>query len=167
MKPEQPLEIERKFLIAYPDVDAIAALPGCKVSRITQTYLLTHDGSEARVRMRETDGRVRYVYTVKRAVSGMTREETETEITPDAYRALLAQADPNRHPVKKTRYALPFGALTWEIDIYPFWADRAIAEVELASETQAIAFPPQLTVLREVTDNPAYKNSTLAKCLPG
>ena len=166
MKPEQPLEIERKFLIAYPDVDAIAALPGCKVSRITQTYLLTQDGSEARVRMRETDGCVLYVHTVKRAVSGITREETEAEITPEAYCALLAQADPSRRPVEKTRYALPFASLVWEIDVYPFWADRAIAEVELASETQAIAFPPQLTVLREVTDNPAYKNSALAKCLP-
>ena len=48
----------------------------------------------------------------------------------------------------------------------PSWQDRAIAEVELTVEDQVIAFPPQIAPLREVMDDPAYKNGALARRLP-
>lgn len=166
MKPDCPLEIERKFLIAFPDVSALAKAPGCTVSRITQTYLLTEDGSEMRVRRRENAQGVRYIQTVKRPVNGMTREEQETAITKEAYLELLSRAAPSHRPIQKTRYALPLHPLVWEIDVYPFWQDRAIAEVELQSEDQPVAIPPLLSILREVTHDPAYKNSALARRLP-
>ena len=50
-----------------------------------------------------------------------------------------------------------------EIDIYPFWNDKAIAEIELSDENATIVFPKQLKVMKEVTDDDSYKNASLAK----
>ena len=51
----------------------------------------------------------------------------------------------------------------FEIDVYPFWKDKAIVELELSDEHQPIVFPKELKVIKEVTDDPAYKNAALAK----
>ena len=49
------------------------------------------------------------------------------------------------------------------MDLYPFWQDQAVLEVELEQEDDLISIPPELTVLREVTGDAAYKNAVLAK----
>ena len=50
-----PLEIERKFLIAYPDLAALERNPACRRADILQTYLKTADSAEtARVRRWES-----------------------------------------------------------------------------------------------------------------
>ena len=156
-------EIERKYLIAMPDVQALRAYPGCTNSAIVQTYLLAPKGDELRVRQRTQDGQTLYVKTLKRSISGFTREEIEETITKDQYDALLAQADPACRPIEKTRYALPYNGHVIEVDLYPFFTDCAIAEVELSSETEAFSLPACIRVIREVTDDPAYKNAALAR----
>ena len=156
-------EIERKFLIALPDAGTLLAHPGCAVYAITQTYLLAPEGDEVRVRMKTQSGKTVYVKTLKRCLCGFTREEIETEIAEAEYDALLLHADPARRPIEKTRYALPYADHVIEVDVYPFFSDCAIAEVELSSEEEAFSLPPFLYVIREVTDDPAYKNAALAK----
>ena len=48
----EPREIERKFLIKMPDLQMLAALPECRAVRLSQTYILLPDGTNARVRRR-------------------------------------------------------------------------------------------------------------------
>ncbi len=49
-----PLEIERKFLIAMPNLEWITQNHVCQVAHITQTYLgKNQDGFGSRVRMME------------------------------------------------------------------------------------------------------------------
>ena len=91
-----------------------------------------------------------------------TRVEVEREISEDEYEAYLLQRDPSRHTIEKTRYAFPYKGHTVEIDIYPFWTDRAILETELRSEDEEALLPPFIRLLREVTEDPAYTNAALA-----
>ena len=51
----------------------------------------------------------------------------------------------------------------FEIDVYPFWNDKAIIEIEQSDVNADIIFPDFVNVIREVTDDEAYKNLTLAK----
>ena len=51
----------------------------------------------------------------------------------------------------------------FEIDVYPFWNDKAIIEIEQCGETNEIIFPDFVNVRFEVTEEEAYKNVTLAK----
>ena len=159
-----PLEIERKFLITCPDLAALERRPNCQRVDIVQTYLKTADSAEsARVRLWESEGRRTYFSTRKRTINAMTRVEVEEEITPEAYEALLGQADPDCRPIRKRRYRLHENDLCYEIDVYPEWTDRAILEIELASEDQAFVLPDCVTLIREVTEDRRYTNHALAR----
>ena len=50
-----------------------------------------------------------------------------------------------------------------EIDVYPFSQDKAIMRAALPENAPVLTAPPEITVLREVTGDPAYKNRQLAK----
>lgn len=156
-------EIERKYLIEYPDIPWLESFADGERAEIVQTYLRSEGGETRRVRRWASRGEVRYYETVKRRISGIKCEENERAITEDEYRARLTLADPDRHPIQKTRYRVPYGGKLLEIDVYPFWQDRAILEIELEDESENPPIPQQLRVIREVTDDGRYKNAALAK----
>ena len=163
----RPLEIERKFLIRMPDPRRLAAESTRKI-RIRQIYL-TIDGNAQSRRLRlscpEGGEETRY-YTEKIRLTDRTRIEREREIGPEEWDALMAEADPERRVIEKTRWCVPSGAHTLEIDIFPFWTDRAFCEVELSAEEEHFELPDWLRVIREVTDDSRYTNYALALSIP-
>ena len=163
---QEPLEIERKFLIEYPDPAWLEQQPGSHRVEIVQTYLLSDGSSTRRLRSWTEAGRTVYIRTCKRRLSDRTRVEVEDELTQADYLALLSQADPARHPLEKTRWCIPYRSHVLEVDLYPFWSDQAVLEVELQSEEEEFLLPPELRVIREVTGDPRYLNSSLARELP-
>ena len=120
-----------------------------------------------RVRQRGIDGNYIYFQTTKRTLSGLKRVEIERRLTQQEYLKLLMDADTTKHQIRKTRYCLTYENQYFEIDLYPFWQDKAIAEIELSDEAERVVFPPQIRVIREVTDDDSYKNSTLATLFKG
>ncbi len=163
----EPYEVERKFLIAMPDLDRLEKLPNCSRVEIIQTYLLCADSNmELRVRQRGHDGSYIYVKTTKSTASTRRHTEAEQRLTKDEYLNLLMNADTSLRQIRKNRYCLTENNLYFELDVYPFWSHQAILEVHLDTEEQPVRFPDYLHVLREVTGNPAYKNRSLAKEIP-
>ena len=159
----EPYEIERKYLIEYPEISALEALPNCEKVEIIQTYLQADHGDEVRIRQRGSRGNYIYFETRKKTISGLKRIEIERRLTKDEYLERLMDADPTRMPIRKDRYCLADGNQYFEIDIYPFWNDQAILEIELSDPEEEIRFPKMLKVIREVTEDEAYKNASLAK----
>ena len=144
----EPFEIERKFLIEYPDIKWLESLPNCQRIEIIQTYLKSDKDEEVRVRQRGFDGK---------------RMEIERRLSQSEYLRLLMNADTTRRQIRKDRYCLTYENQYFEIDVYPFWNDKAIAEIELSDENADIKFPKQIKVIKEVTDDESYKNASLAK----
>ena len=64
--------------------------------------------------------------------------------------------------IRKTRYCLTYESQYFEIDVYPFWKDKAIVEIELNDENTDIIFPEFIKVIKEVTDDDSFKNASLA-----
>ncbi len=159
----EPLEIERKYLIEYPDVAWLESLPNCQRVEIIQTYLKCDEGEEVRVRQRGAEGNYIYSQTTKRSISGLKRVEIERRLSKDEYLALLMEADTSRRQIRKTRYCLTHENQYFEIDVYPFWTDKAIAEIELCDENAPVNFPKEIKVIREVTEDENYKNAALAR----
>ena len=158
-------EIERKYLIRMPDPGFLQQ--NASPTEIVQTYLLppaTH--INARVRKRGHEGAWVYTHTEKTRLSDLRRIENEREISLEEYETLLQSADPGRNVIRKTRWVLPWNGQNFEIDIFPFWTDRALMELELEEESQAIDLPPQIRVLREVTADYRYLNSSLSRTIP-
>lgn len=159
-------EIERKFLIAMPDIAALSRIAGVQILSIAQTYLKAETGETRRVRAVREGGRVTYIRTVKRRVDMLRAVEEECTLSEEAYRAALDERDPTRHTVEKTRYRIPFAGHTVEVDVFDFWQTQALCEVELASEDEAFSLPDCLSVIREVSDDKRYKNVNLAREVP-
>ena len=157
------LEIERKYLIAYPDTRALSEIPGAHSSTIVQTYLNPETHPHARVRARTENGHTVYTHTVKTPINALTRVEDEREISFETYEELCAHADSQSATIHKTRYNIPFEGFLFEIDIYPFWNDVAVMEIELPSEDQAFTMPDFVKVIREITAEKGFSNRSLAK----
>ena len=160
---EHPYEVERKFLIEYPDIEWLENNPLCRKVRIDQTYLQSAEGEEIRVRRRGENGSYIYYETHKWPIDGMKRISTEKRLSKSEYRRMLKNADPERRTIHKKRYCLSYDMQYFEIDIYPFWDDKAILEIELRNGDEEIRFPENIHIIKEVTGNPEYKNAALAR----
>lgn len=159
----ESFEIERKYLIEYPDISWLENEPNCQRIEIIQTYLKSNADEEVRVRQRGINGNYIYFKTVKKKISDIKRVEVEKRLSQSEYLTLLMEADTAKRQIRKTRYCLTYKGQYFEIDIYPFWNDKAIAEIELSDENAEIIFPSQIKVIKEVTEDESYKNASLAK----
>ncbi len=162
----EPMEIERKYIIEYPNIKELEIMPNCKKVDITQTYLKSNDDLERRVRARGIDGAYIYYLTEKRKISELKRIETERKLTQDEYINYLMEADSRLHTIHKTRYCLVDNNQYFEIDIYSEWDKQAILEIELSSEDQKVNIPAYLRVIKEVTEDEQYKNYQMAQQMP-
>ncbi len=165
MENKSGYEIERKFLIAMPDVDKLTK-ESVRRLEIEQTYLLSLPEESARVRKITENGVSSYVHTQKKKITAMKRLETERVICESEYISLLDKADLSRRAIHKVRYCLPYDGHVFEIDIFPFWTDKALLEIELKEEKETFSIPPQIDIIREVTADKRFTNASLAKELP-
>ncbi len=158
-----PAEIERVFLLrAVPD-----PLPTGEVWRIEQGYLPPAAGTdptqlEGRLRRVEhADGRVEHVHTLKRGL-GLVREETERTIDAATFAREWPRTAGRR--LSKIRTRITEGDRIWEIDRF-LALPVALAECELPSPDAPLAIPAWLApfIAREVTEEPAFRNSELAR----
>ena len=148
-------EIERKFLVE----DAPPDLSGFASSEIRQGYLaIDPDETEVRVRSRGEAA----VLTVKQG-AGRSRAEVELDLDRETFDRLWPLTDGRR--VEKRRYVIPAGdGVTIEVDVYSgALAGLVVAEVEFPDDDRADEFEPPDWFGREVTDDPRFKNQTLAR----
>jgi CYTH domain-containing protein len=144
-------EIERKFLVA-PGQWSPGAIAG---TRIRQGYLSTDPARIVRVR---TGGDRAYL-TIKGATSGIERAEYEYPMPPADAEWMLDHLC-LQPLIEKTRYRVPFGGRTWEVDV--FFGENAgliIAEIELQSADERPDLPPWVGA--EVSHDARYFNAAL------
>ena len=146
-------EIERKFLVKSEFRHLATA-----EYKICQGYLAADPQRTVRVRIKGDKGYL----TIKGASTddGLSRFEWEKEIAVSEAEMLLKLCLPGA--IEKTRYIIPFGGLTFEVD--EFFGENAglvMAEVELESATQQVSLPEWLG--QEVTGDKRYYNSYLSQ----
>ena len=160
-------EIERKYLIRRPGEALLEAPPGCEVWQIEQIYLRDEPPWDTRrVRRVRTGGEERYYRTFKSRVTTLSAREDENRLDRAGYEALVKEAREGARPILKTRYRIPWEGHVLEFDLYPFWEDRAILEIELEREDEAVRLPDYVRLIREVTGDARYKNFALAHSVP-
>jgi adenylate cyclase len=145
------IETERKFLVKGD----FKHLASGKTS-IRQYYLLAD--KEKTIRIRISDERA--VLTIKSAVykGSFSRSEWEFEIPLCEAMEIIKIGLPGM--IDKTRYYIPAGPHTFEVDEFHGKNEGLIiAEIELSSESEEFERPEWLG--EEVTGNPKYYNSNL------
>jgi CHAD domain-containing protein/CYTH domain-containing protein len=153
---DRDLEIERKFLLTgLPSLEDVEP-----PVEIEQGYLPGERLVE-RVRRIASEEGVELARTVKEG-SGLTRLEVEEPVTAEVFERLWPLTEGRR--LRKRRYRVPAGDLTWEIDEF-LDRDLVLAEVELTPGAPTeVEIPAWLRphVEREVTGEEAYSNFKLA-----
>ncbi len=142
------MEIERKFLIhTLPE-----NLESYPFQLLEQAYLCT----EPVVRVRRSNDAYTLTYKSKGL---MSREEYNLPLTAESYEHLKQKADGNI--IRKKRFCIP---LPDELDLFdaPF-EGLFLAEVEFATQEQALAFLPPDWFGEEVTWSTEYHNSALSR----
>ena len=155
----EPLEIERKFLILYPDLKKLNALPVCRKVPMSQTYLETPEEGRFRVRKRGEDV---FIKTSKQKISELKRIEREELITEEQYTQYISKKEYCQGTISKDRYCFVWKNQYFELDVFPFWDKTALIEIELLNENQPYELPDFLVALREVTYEKQFRNKSLA-----
>lgn len=157
------LEIERKFLIEYPDLKLLSEIKTCRKIPITQAYLSSPKEGNFRIRKRGEGENAVYIKTVKIKINDIKRVEIENYISKKEYCNYLSQKENIIGVISKDRYCIVWNSSYYELDVYPFWNDKATLEIELLSETQEYALPDFVSVIREVSLEQEYRNLALAQ----
>lgn len=148
-------EIERKYLLrSLPDL-----VVGSAAQLIEQGYV---PGSRVLERLRRVRvGGVERLYRTIKLGEGIERLEFEEETTPRIFAAMWPLTEGKR--VRKRRYRVVFGELTWEIDEF-LDHPLILAEVEIPHPSIDPAPPEWLRpyVIRQVSNEPEFLNVNLA-----
>lgn len=152
-----PLEIERKYLLSRVPPMAAAVPP----TLIEQGWL---PGTALRERLRRStnpDGTVVCWRNVKLGPA-QARVEIDEGTSRELFEAMWPLTAAAR--VRKQRHVVRDAAYAWEIDVF-LDRDLVLAEVELSGLDDRPALPDWLSpyVERDVTGEPAYFNSVLAR----
>ena len=144
------MEIERKFLVKeLPD------LSGAKSSEIMQGYV----SISPEVRVRKLDDKY---YRTEKGEGTVVREEREWEISSQEGEALFASVQTN--VIEKTRYYIPCGKYTAELDIYKGkFSGLCVVEIEFPTLDEANAFVPPVWFGEDVSEKKEYRNKNLAQ----
>ena len=156
----EPMVDKRKFLVKMPDLDLLREKYGAVAIEMMQTYLrVIVPNVERRIRQQENGEDYLYFYTEKHVMDDGTQWVTEKPISEKQYLHYLMEGDNTLHSVRKKKYRFIHGDCRFELDVYPFSGNSAV----LFMYGENVPLPPEITVLREVTGDPAYKNRQLAK----
>ena len=144
------MEIERKFLVTSVPED-LSRYPS---RHIRQVYVSTSPVIRAREKGED------YILTVK-GEGFLQREEFELSITKEQFKTLAAKAE--GRAIGKTRYRIPYGKYTIELDIFePPFDPLILAEVEFGSVEEANAFVPPVWFGEDVTHENEYTNAAIS-----
>lgn len=105
----------------------------------------------------------RYYYIENCTSIDIYKDDTEKEIGIKDYNRLKQEIKPNTHPLKRKRIKFVYQGTYFEIDIYPFWSDKAILKVEKSNgKDEPVSLPKEIKILSDITGDQRYKLRNLA-----
>jgi CYTH domain-containing protein/predicted ATPase len=155
----EPIETERKFLIEVPELPK-----DLKISRVNieQTYLISEDQNQERVRKRGQDSSFVYTHTIKKFISAGKNVEVERIISSREYLTLLNRADSEKNVIKKERFCFLYQNHYFELDKFSVPDCGFLLEIEVDNLETKIEMPSFIKVIKEVTEDKKYSNFELA-----
>ncbi len=150
-------EIEVKYLVKKVPSETINA----PKEKIVQGYLhRSHNGGNPKATIRVRQLGNRGFITIKGEKTGISQPEFEYEIPLQDAQELFALCESGL--IEKTRYYIPHGQHTIELDVFEGrHSGLILAEIELNSEDEQFDIPNWFDI--NVSQDPAYTNAGLSQ----
>jgi adenylate cyclase len=146
-------ETERKFLVK-------GEFRHMAVKKISITQLYLSKDPQKTIRLRISDDKAFLTIKTPLSSESIARSEWEFQIPLEDANEMMKICLPGK--IIKTRYLIPAGKHKFEVDVFHDKNEGlVIAEIELESEDQQFDIPEFIGA--EVTGNPVYYNSNLAR----
>jgi adenylate cyclase len=146
-------ETERKFLVKGEFRHLVVS-----EINITQAYLTVNPDKTIRIRIADQTAWL----TIKSSIKGKAFAKNEWEFSIPVSEAVELMSICLPGKIFKTRYLIPSGGHTFEVDVFHDKNEGlVIAEIELSSEDEEFMKPDWLG--EEITGKPEYYNSNLIK----
>lgn len=156
---EDKAYVEKKYLISMPDVEQLMKNKQCRKVHVKQHYIIDETRQEKeKIVLRRENNKNFYYKVVKK-----NKVKYSNSITADKYINKLEDENKKFYHIHKDRYYYIFDSRCIKIDVFPFWKDKAILEVDVLNNRENIKFPKFVHIIEDVTDNEAYKNYYLAE----
>ena len=156
---EDKAYVEKKYLISMPDVEQLMKNKQCRKVHVKQHYIIDETRQEKeKIVLRRENNKNFYYKVVKK-----NKVKYSNSITADKYINKLEDENKKFYHIHKDRYYYIFDSRCIKIDVFPFWKDKAILEVDILNDRENIKFPKFVNIIEDVTDNEAYKNYYLAE----
>ena len=156
---EDKAYVEKKYLISMPDVEQLMKNKQCRKVHVKQHYIIDETRQEKeKIVLRRENNKNFYYKVVKK-----NKVKYSNSITADKYINKLEDENKKFYHIHKDRYYYIFDSRCIKIDVFPFWKDKAILEVDVLNDRENIKFPKFVHIIEDVTDNESYKNYYLAE----
>ncbi len=150
--------IEKKYLIHIPDISYLDKLGGCSKVKMTLTYLNgSSERCDIKLLLRDEDGKKFY----QKIIKGNNQKSTFS-LSAEEYIDELDNKMIDRNPIVKYRYSFIYHSVYYKIDIFED-KDFSILEVDLLNSHEIVNFPSFIEILKDISDDPNYKNYNLSK----
>lgn len=148
---------QRKFLVDVDSID-LSVFNEDNSTRIDiiQSYLESDSKYEKRLRKRCIHGISTYYLTTIKKLENGKEIVTEKKISEKEYLYLLSEYN-IKGTIEKVRYAFLYEREYYTLDIF----NKGLAILETNSEEE-LTLPNNMKIIKEVTGNPEYNNSSLA-----
>ncbi|KAI5638503.1 AAA domain-containing protein [Phthorimaea operculella] len=161
---------KRKFLVKAP-IPADTEFPPFQDFDVVHNYLQSDvRKAQARLRKRGQKGHWSYIHTIRKIHPTGQTVEVRTQLTHRDYLNLLPQRDDAHFTIFKKRRCFIYNNQYYQLDIYrqpthPRCRGLILLETYSAYENQEqllASLPPFLTIVKEVTGDPAYSMYNLS-----
>ncbi|MDO4378166.1 MAG: AAA family ATPase [Erysipelotrichia bacterium] len=162
---EKPIEVFKKYLVELNDevLEKVKGEKNISCVHILQHYLKSTPPMEKRIRRREKDGNTLYYYSEATMLTANKRIKRDRIISERQYIDYSLEIDPQLKMIDKERYGFIYNNHFFKLDVFSFDKSKALLSVQVPTENEKIIVPDYFRIIKDVTDNPDYKNYYLAK----
>ena len=154
---------QEKYLVDLKKSDIEKVISGSSCVDIVQTYLMSVEGEERRLRKVFMGNDISYYYSVFRVNNdGSKVIVSEKRIEKSIYESLLEFRDTNKVDIKKRRYYFVYEGEYLHLDMFDGDADVGMLEINVSKNSKVI-LPEYLRIIDIVSGNESYANRNLAK----
>ena len=153
---------QEKYLVDFSRSDLSQIINNGKSMEIEQTYLISEDDVEKRIRRVIFNGYTSYYFSVFKIMeNGDKVIVSEKEIDYGIYNSLLEFKDNNRCIIRKKRYYFTYDGQYFSLDVFENESEMGILEINIV-EGEKVNIPSFISVIENVTDNKDFFNKNIA-----